>query len=348
MSYEAGTIVPVANFWVPKTTATTLSARITANIGGAGLENWVFVENIPAGAGAGQSGSANVTFDVYKCKGTGTSANSSGVDFYFALGGNTSGTNGVASGFIIAEDYKSIADFPADADRAKFRRGCPVPVTGTTPDASNFTFSETYQTAAAISKVDYTPTMSNAAGGAAYWLKIDHNFIIVTTKIGTSFASYFGGVFDSLISGTDTEVMPLVAITTASSSFSRLPGVTSSGGGATMWGAAVAGWNAPAQSNTEAYTSLNRWVGSGKLLVQRLALAHTPTTLPGTYGTLRGLMKQEILAVSAVSGITPSPGDTIVIDGNTWTCICTTSGLNGVTATFGYTNASAPLFVRAT
>jgi hypothetical protein len=347
VSYEAGTIVPVANFWVPKTTATTLSARINANIGGAGLENWVFVENIPAGTGAGQSGSANVTFDVYKCKGTGTSANSAGVDFYFALGGNTSGTNGVASGFIIAEDYKSIADFPADADRAKFRRGCPVPVTGTTPDATNFTFSETYQVATSISKVDYTPTMTNAAGGAAYWMKIDHNFIIITTKIGTSFASYFGGVFDSLISGTDTEVMPLCAITSSSGSFSRLPGVTASAGGATMWGTTATSWNFPTHNTTETYTTLNRWVGSGKMLVQRIALAHAASAAQ-TYGSLRGLMKPEILGLSSYTGITPSPGDTIVIDGNTWTCISPSSALNGVTGTLGYTVSTNAYFVRAT
>jgi hypothetical protein len=349
VSYEAGTIVPAANFFVPKATATTLAARIFANIGGAGLANWSWIETIPAGTGAGQSGANNVVVDVFKCAGSGTNLNDAGVDFYVGIAGNTAGTNGVASGILVAEDYLSIAANPANADRGKFRRNCPLPVSGVTPDATNFTYTETYTTFAASTKVDFTPTMTNGAGGIAYWLKVDHNFIVFTVKIGTAFSTFFAGVFDSVVSG-DTEVMPLVVLTASSGSFSRLPGVTLNAGGVTEWGACASAWTSN-MFQSHAYTGLDRWASSSKMFVSRVALSHTPTTAPQSYGVFRGLLKAEILCIgTAQSGISPSPGDTIVIDGNVWTCISVVSGLNGVGGTVGWASAPAPgpMFIRAT
>lgn len=344
MSYEAGTIVPAANFFVPKATATTIAARIFANIGGAGLENWSWIETIPAGTGAGQSGSNNVVVDVFKCAGSGTSANSAGVDFYVAIGGNTSGTNGVASGLVVAEDYLSIAANPANADRGKFRRNCPNPVSGVTPDASNFTYTETYTTFAAITKVDFTPTMTSAAGGAAYWLKVDHNFIILTVKIGTAFSCFFAGVFNSIISGSDTEVMPLVCLTLSNGAFSRLPGVTASAGGASMWGVNAFPWSRLIDFS-HTYTTLDRWNNSGKLYATRIGVAHN-TGSAQTYGGIRGLLPPEVLSIGSPTGINPSPGDTVVIDGNTWTVITPTTTV-GLSSAVGLGNIGT-LCVRAT
>jgi len=343
MSYEAGTIVPAANFFVPKATATTLAARIAANIGGAGLANWSWIETIPAGTGAGQSGANNVVVDVFKCAGSGTNANDAGVDFYIGIAGNTSGTNGVASGVIVAENYIDIAGNPANADRGKFKRQCPVAQTGTTPDASSFAFNETYQNFATASKLDITPTMTSGAGGIAYWLKVDHNWMIWSLKIGTAFSTFFGGIFDSLVSGSDTEVMPLCVLTASAGSFARLPGVTSGAGGAAMWQVNAFSWSRITDSS-QTYTTLDRW-NSGKMIASRVGVAHN-TGSQQTYGGVRGILKPEILHLPAISGITPQPGDTVVIDGNTWTVITSTTTLGGASAV-GFGNAGS-LLVRAT
>lgn len=62
MAWDAGTITNAAP-WA------SLSTKLKTLVGGTGVENWSFVENVPAGTGAGQSGSASYSLDVFRCRG---------------------------------------------------------------------------------------------------------------------------------------------------------------------------------------------------------------------------------------------------------------------------------------
>jgi len=63
MSWNSGSIVSVTP-WAD------LSTKLKNLCGGAGVENWSFLENIPAGTGTQQSGSASYSLDLFKCKGS--------------------------------------------------------------------------------------------------------------------------------------------------------------------------------------------------------------------------------------------------------------------------------------
>lgn len=92
MAWDAGTITDAAP-WAA------LSTKIKALCGGAGVENWEFVENIPAGTGAGQSGSASYSLDVFKCHGR----NDPYTDVYPTNKLNASDTNaGAATSIVFA------------------------------------------------------------------------------------------------------------------------------------------------------------------------------------------------------------------------------------------------------
>lgn len=312
MAFEAG--VSVAAQYGPKTTAGTIAARINANIGGAGLENWVYVENIPAGAGAGQTGNASNAAEVFKCKGSGTSANSAGVDFFVIIYYVVA--TGACAGIRVAESYLDIAGNPANADRGKIKRWCPLPQAGAPTAAPDYWFTDTYTTIQLSNAPDFSPT-SNTTGWS-YWLKIDHNFMFLSVRSGPTTSYFMAGLFDSVISNT-TDTMPLACLTTGNGSFSRLPGVTLGAGGTAQWGAAVFPWTTTILLNSTLVTT-DLWLNS-RIPVSRAGLAHSVSAAnTTTYGGVRGLLKSEIL-VLYTSAATFLPGDTIVIDGNTWTCI---------------------------
>lgn len=349
MAWDSGTIVQATNVYIPNTTAGSLSGKLNALVGGAGVTNWSFVENIPAGTGAGQSGNAGTTCDVYKCAGSGGDANAAGVDFYVGLYGTTAGGISQASRVIVAEDYLSIAGNPANADRGKFRRWCPLPVTGTTPDVTNYTYSETYTTCAGINNAapsNFGPSLSIT--GYSYWLKLTNNFLLMSVRSGTSSTSVYAGLMDSLTSVTDT--MPLVTLGGSSGSFSRLPSVTAGAGGAGMWGAGMGPWTAPIQlafAGDQSGTS-DKWQG-GKVHASRCLVFHGITAANGaTYGWFRGLLKQDVLAIQ--TGGTVGLGDTIDIGGNTYTVIAAAAGLNGqsTASTPSANSASSIVVTRAT
>lgn len=65
MAWDTGTITSAAP-WAA------LSTKLKALVGGTGVENWSFVENIPAGTGIGQSGSTGYSIDVFRCRGAST------------------------------------------------------------------------------------------------------------------------------------------------------------------------------------------------------------------------------------------------------------------------------------
>lgn len=66
MAWDAGTITSAAP-WAA--VSQKLKDLIT---GGSGVANWSFVENVPAGTGIGQSGSATYSLDVFRCRGATT------------------------------------------------------------------------------------------------------------------------------------------------------------------------------------------------------------------------------------------------------------------------------------
>lgn len=65
MAWDAGTITS-ATPWAD------LSTKLKNLVGGTGVENWSFVENVPAGTGVGQSGATAYSLDVFLCRGAAT------------------------------------------------------------------------------------------------------------------------------------------------------------------------------------------------------------------------------------------------------------------------------------
>src|SRR5512135_2824715 len=65
MAWDTGVITDAAP-WAA------LSTKLKNMVGGTGVENWSFVENVPAGTGLGQSGSASYSLDVFRCRGAAT------------------------------------------------------------------------------------------------------------------------------------------------------------------------------------------------------------------------------------------------------------------------------------
>lgn len=65
MAWDSGSITSTTSW-------DALSAKLKALCGTSGVENWSFVERVPAGTGQGQSGAATYHCDVFKCAGTNT------------------------------------------------------------------------------------------------------------------------------------------------------------------------------------------------------------------------------------------------------------------------------------
>lgn len=63
MAWDTGTITNAAP-WAQ------ISQKLKNLVGGTGVENWRFEENVPAGVGIGQSGSASFSLDVFRCRGS--------------------------------------------------------------------------------------------------------------------------------------------------------------------------------------------------------------------------------------------------------------------------------------
>jgi hypothetical protein len=155
------------------------------------------------------------------------------------------------------------------------------------------------------------------------------NAIMIGTKVGAAEASTGAMLIDSFVANT-TDGCPLITFkqTAAAYSyctFSNLPGVATVGGSSTSsWVIAAMGWTRGLVSAVS-YNLADRfdlWQDS-KIHVGRLVVAHVDGAAAGTanlYGYLRGLVKIDFLAVSNAGG-TVNLGDTISIDGNTWTVI---------------------------
>ena len=289
-----------------------------------GIRNWSFVENVPAGTGAGQSGSASYSVDVFKCAGSGNDANDAAVDFYVGI----SRGNGTTLLIWVAELYKSIAANPSDADRGK----CARPTgrynsTVTVPDGTNWTFDETYRTFYARTQSTLSTQVQTTlnTSGFTYAVKFTKSLLLLSTNVGTTNDSWYCGLLDSLTSVTDTMPLVLMSMGTTNSpqcynsatngAFSRLPGVTSanlasagysgSSGQNGVWNTCMYNWTfLKMGANAAGY--VDKWQG-GKAFASRIVVMHR-TLLPAAdtkyqyLGWLRGLIKPEVLTLYSNTG----------------------------------------------
>lgn len=273
------------------------------------MANWSYVERIPAGGGAGQSGSASYAVDVFKCAGTGTDANDAATDWYFAL--EIPATDGaVTTNFKVFEDY--------DGTAKQFRR----PVAGSTstapvsPGTPGYWRSNTLAAYASVTgALTFTglPTLNTT--GFSYWIKLHNDGVHFATRVGASSASWGASLMDTLISGF-TDSCPLMGYSDGGAGFSNLPGITD---------ATLAKWrieNMTAWTLQEGSNATNEndiWQGAKGVAARLLCNHETSNTDMRLVGGMRGLIKSDLLGIR--SGGTVELGDTTTIDGNTWTVI---------------------------
>ena len=328
-----------------------------------GIRNWSFVENVPAGTSAGQSGSASYSVDVYKCAGSGNDANDAGVDWYIGLTRSSTGSVWMW----VFESYLSIAANPAHADRGKSARpaGC-YQQNCVTPDATNWTYDETYRTFAARATgvyQSYGLAQLNTTG-FTYGIKVTKNDIVFPALISSNNECLGAGLMDSMIATGQSysDTMPLVGWSMGTNrwavsynnavagGFSRLPGVTQTdinnsalygSGGNNIWGATFAPWTRNVELGGNSAGLKDKWQ-AGKAMAVRVGVFHKDTTATsGTYwqyiGWVRGLLKSNLLVIRNTVG-TVNIFDTLTVNGQAdWVVIAKASGFLG-----GY-----PLVTRA-
>ena len=323
-----------------------LSDKLKTLVGS--TDNWSFVENVPAGTGAGQSGDANFSVDVFKCAGTGAGGNSAGTDFYvglFCYAGD--GTYPLRFTVATFERYSPIA-----SDTNKGMCACPIGRNNTTavvPDATDYTYDSSGGTPTWRTFGARYGTYGMYWGGAnflvntgfAYALKLTKDVLLVTFVNGATTSSAYFGLFDSLV---QTDPMPLCCVGLSGSAingaasntyggFSRLPGVTAalmSGSGIAtsnnnaIWNAITRPWldrDLLAGGNVSGASDL--WLG-GVNLTSRIAILQrgvpAGNTWPSGVGCIRGLLKEDVLALYLPS---PNVWDTTTVGAQSdWTVIC--------------------------
>lgn len=313
MAWDAGTITNAAP-WAQ------VSQKLKNLVGGSGVANWSFVENIPAGTGTGQSGSSSYSIDVFKCAGTGTDANDSGTDWYFPLQ-IPSPDGAVTTNWGIFEDYEG-------STNKRFKRPAASSTT-TAPTGTGYWRSDTYAAMNSVSGVQLGGTQALNTTGFSYWLKLTKNGFQYGFRVGSASGGWGAHLMDSLISAY-TDGCPLVMIRdgandSAARHFTRLPGVTDST--IAKWAASnIAGWTTLEGSN--AVNENDFWQG-GKGLAARILLTHSNNaTNMRLIGGVRGLIKADFLVINP--GGTVELGDTTTIDGNTWAVIAKSSGFGGM------------------
>jgi len=320
-----------------------LSDKLKTLVGS--TSNWSFVENVPAGTGAGQSGSASYSVDVFKCAG-GAGGNSAGIDFYVGLFRYASGNNLRVATF---ERYS-----PISSASNKGMCACPIGYyksTAVVPDATDYTYDSsggeptwrTFNARYGSQGMYWMPTLTDS--GFAYALKLTKDVLIVACQVGATTYSAYSGLFDSFV-GTDPMPLCCVALSADASNgnmggtaantyggFSRLPGVTA----ALMAGSGIASSNNNAIWNAVTRPWLDRdllaggnvsgandlWLG-GVNLTSRIAIlqrdAPVADTWPSGVGCIRGLLKEDVLALYLPS---PNVWDTTTVGAQSdWTVIC--------------------------
>jgi hypothetical protein len=184
--------------------------------------------------------------------------------------------------------------------------------------------------------------------GFNYWIKLTRNMIMFTTKVGAAEAYNGALLIDSFIT-TVADPCPLMSFKVRAASnhntFTNLPGITVVFDGAnTGWVVVALGWTETLHAATT-YNLANIVDGwaSNKIHAGRIFVAHSHGYAAAdikAYGWARGLVKTDMLGVSNAGG-TVNAGDTVTIDGATWTVIAKGSA--------GFSNSQDLVFVvRAT
>lgn len=318
MSWDASTITNAAP-WA------TLSGKLQVLVGGAGVANWSYVEQIPAGTGAGQSGSALYAVDVFKCAGTGTNANAAGTDWYFCL--EIPVTDGaVVSACMAFEAYD------ATAGQKTFKRPLAAPTTSI-PTGAGYWRDDTYAKYASVTGTNRANLIFTAlnTSGFSYWIKLTNNLVQIAVRVSSTQCSIGVHLLDSLTTVTDT--VPLASVvggtlgggTLASGSvFHALPSVTVAPTATTGWRNQMEPWISIVADGilSNAVSDQDLWTGA-KILVARVLCTHAAgraTSKPATLGTVRGLLKTDIMCFP--DGGTVQLGDTMTFGGNAdWTVI---------------------------
>jgi hypothetical protein len=297
-----------------------LATKIKALFGGAGVANWSFVENIPAGVGAGQSGSAAYTIDVYKCAGTGTDANAAATDFYVALRLPVA-DGAVSTTVYVFEDYEGGVN-------KRFRRPC-ASGSLTAPTGAGFWRNDTYATTAASAGAFGALTATLNTTGFEYWIKLTNNMLWVSTRVGAIDFSWITILGDSMVAAAfAADPCPLFLGDSADNinlGTSREPGVTDAT--VTKWFYSLCGaWTQLEGSNVANNVDLFQGskVALARVLVRRTGGGAGTINLVGNF---RALLKADLLVTSI--GGTFNVGDTIVVNGVTYVCMFTGNFIAG-------------------
>lgn len=311
-----------------------LSSALQALVGGAGVANWSFVEQIPAGTGAGQSGAAAYALDVFKCAGSGTNANAAATDWFFCL--EIPVTDGAVTSACMAFEA-----YDPTAGQKKFKR--PVAVTSTTtPTGTGYWLSDTYALYASVTGTNRGNMVFQTLNttGFSYWIKLTNNLIQIAIRVGSVECSIGVHLLDSLT--TVTDAVPLASVVGGTvgsgtlahgSAYHALPSVVSAlSAGTSGWKNQLNPWISVVSDLvlTNATGNQDLWLGS-KILISRVLSTHANGRVAAkalTVGAVRGLLKTDIMCFPG--GGTVQLGDTVTFNGAAdWTVIGPVSAYGG-------------------
>ena len=298
-------------------------------IGGEGVANWSFIENIPAGTGDYQSGSSSYSCDIFKCAGSGEDANDCGNDWYIGIvryDGNTSFY------LLFAEEYdaenKKLKGWPhrnvgkAGVNYSKIENE--YFVTNVWEDG------DIYQSILLTQSYSTRPNYVLNTSGFNYWVYLDNDFVVISFKVGTTEYSCYVGLMDSLIDSSITDNIPLVMLSThtnnsdAKGVLCRAPGASDYAGGTSRNGVAkLYTWTYNAMYNCVSLnTGFTDGFFNGGIHAARGFVAHDSSD-SRLFGYTRGLLKEEIMIIpyyQAAIGDTISLTDTDATP-DSWTII---------------------------
>ena len=249
-------------------------------VGTTGVANWSFVEEIPAGASAGQSGSAALTVDVFKCAGSGPDANDAGFDWYMYVGKYTYYPDIIYVGF--SEDYnpttKKAYNWP-NSNAGYPSPRCTVDANGYAAYSSTISANEVNLYTLLVSAYGATwKTGSLPISGFNYWITISKNHVTFSQQYALIERTFYAGLMDSLVVGV-SDPRPFVmlgshAVGLTKGAFSNLPGVANLEGVANLFGAELSPWNTGGTYTSFILNSQDLWQNSG-VVVSR-AMVYQP------------------------------------------------------------------------
>jgi hypothetical protein len=312
MAWSSGTIAS-STPWVDLSSKLKAICGLDDTGGRSPTRNWSFVGNVPAGTGAGQSGSTSYSLDVFKCAGSGTDANDAATDWYFVIPIPAPTTQTTpALYFQVAESFDGIN---------QFKRQIPGNVS-TAPVGSGYWANDTYNTFVSLSAKLTNSAWTLNTTGFSYWMKLTRNDLIFSVLVGTTNLSLYVGLLDSGTAISDPCPLVLVGSSSggAAKGVTRLPGVSVSSV-SFMWFLIFRFWlYSVQQSETNNGTNRNDLWQGNKIHVSRIAVYSAASPVDWyRVGGFRGLVKPNILGFG--SGGTVNLGDTMVIGANTWTVV---------------------------